>query len=205
MLSAIILAGGESNRMKKDKGLSLLCDTPLIEHVTKKVSDLVDEVVLIVKNDAQRRRYILALGPNIKIKKDLIKISSPIIGAITGLSNTKAEYALIVACDMPFVSKQAILMLFKKAEGHNGAVFQHPNGWIEPLCAVYKVEPSLKIALNLLKKNDLRIRMILKNMEDVVNIPIDTLKEIDPTLLTFFDADTEDAIKEAQELIRKNI
>jgi molybdopterin-guanine dinucleotide biosynthesis protein A len=105
---------------------------------------------------------------------------------------------------MPFISKQAINILFEEAKNHNGSVFQHSNGWIEPLCAVYKVEPSLKFAMNLYYQNNLRIRMILKQMEDVIYIPIQTLKEIDPMLLTFFDIDTEFSLKEAHRIITEH-
>jgi molybdopterin-guanine dinucleotide biosynthesis protein A len=201
VLSAIILAGGNSNRMNQDKGLSILSGIPLVEHVINKVTEIVEELILIVKDETQKQRYLSKLDYKIIVKTDVSKISSPIIGTITGLSCTKADYTLILACDMPFVSKQAIKILFEEAKGHNGAVFQHPNGWIEPLCAVYKVEPALKQAMSLYNQNNLRIRMILKKMEDVTYIPIKTLKEIDPTLLTFFDVDTESSLKEAHKII----
>lgn len=201
LLSAIILAGGNSYRMSQDKGLSKLSGTPLVEHVITKVIDLVDEVILIVKNEKQKQQYISKLDYTLNIKTDLSKISSPIIGAITGLSITRSDYTIILACDMPFIPKQAINILFEGAKSHNGAVFQHPNGWIEPLCAVYKVEPSLKCAIKLYNQNNLRIRMILKKMEDVIYIPMQTLKIIDPMLLTFFDIDTECSLKEAHRII----
>jgi len=203
MRSAIILAGGRSTRMDGDKGLRELCGEPLVSHVIRRVSPLVDEVLLVVGSEDQRRAYSEAVGDKARVLVDLYEEGSPLIGAITGFRQAEGGYALITGCDMPFISQEAIKLLFEEGEGKNGAVFQWPNGWIEPLIAVYRVEPSLEEAQSLYGMENLRLRMILLNLEDVRMIPIEALRAIDPELLTLYDADTEEALEEAEEILRK--
>ena len=96
-----------------------------------------------------------------------------------------------------------IRWLFDEAEGHDGATFEWPNGWIEPFLSVYRVELSLRIALELFEEKNMRLRIIIRRLPDVKHIPIDTLRERDPELLTLFDVDTIEAIVEAEKILEK--
>jgi len=203
MRSAIVLAGGRSTRMSEDKGLKTLGGEPLVGHVVRRVSSHVDEVLLVVGSEGQRMAYSEVVGNGVKLLVDLYEEGSPLIGAITGLKNATGAYALVTGCDMPFISPEVVRLLFQEGEGRDGAVFRWPNGWIEPLIAVYKVEPSLKQALELYQSRNLRLRMILLNLQDVRMIPIETLKDMDPELLTLYDADTEDALRKAEKILEK--
>jgi hypothetical protein len=59
------------------------------------------------------------------------------------------------------------------------------------------------MAQELYEAGNLRLRMILLDLEDVRMIPIDALREIDPELLTLYDADTEDALRKAEKMLQK--
>ncbi len=96
-------------------------------------------------------------------------------------------------------------MLFDEGAGLDGAVFQWPNGWTEPLPAVYRVGPSLEKASELYESGDLRIRRILQNLPNVKMIPMERLKDVDPDLLTLFDADTEHALSEAEKMLKNGL
>ena len=203
MRSAIVLAGGRSTRMSEDKGLKTLGGEPLVGHVIRRVSSHVDEVLLVVGSEGQRMAYSEVVGNGVKLLVDLYEEGSPLIGAITGLKNATGMYALVTGCDMPFISPEVVRLLFQEGEGRDGAVFRWPNGWIEPLIAVYKVEPSLRMAMDLYTSRNLRLRMILLNLQDVRMIPIESLKDIDPELLTLYDADTEDALRKAEKILER--
>jgi molybdopterin-guanine dinucleotide biosynthesis protein A len=203
MRTAIVLAGGDSTRMKGDKGLLVLASEPMVCRVVDGVSRVADEVLVVVGSDDQRKEYSDALGDRAEILTDAYGEGSPLVGAITGLQRSHGEYAFITACDMPFVSPEVIRWLFAEAEGHDGAVFEWPNGWIEPFLAVYRVEPSLRIARDLFGEKNLRLRMILRRLPDVKHIPMDSLRERDPELLTLFDADTRDAMIKAEKILEK--
>jgi molybdopterin-guanine dinucleotide biosynthesis protein A len=203
MRSAIVLAGGGSTRMRSDKGLRELGGEPLATHVVRRLSDLVDEVFLVVGSEAQRALYSGAMGGEAEILVDLYSDGSPLVGALTGFMRARGGYALVTGCDMPFISREAIRLLFNEAEGLDGAVFQWPNGWVEPLLAVYCVEPSRKIAEELYRTRNLRLRMILLELPRVKMIPMEALKKIDPGLLTLHDVDDENSLREAEKILRK--
>ncbi len=202
MRSAIVLAGGGSTRMASDKGLRKLRGEPLVRHVILVVSRLVDEVLVVVGSEEQRRTYSEAIDKEVKLLADIYEDGSPLVGAITGFKYAKGEYALVTGCDMPFILLDAVKLLFDEGEGFDGAVFQWPNGWIEPLIAVYRVEPSLKVAQDLYRSGNLRIRMILLGMPNVKRIPIEALRAIDPDLLTLYDIDTEETLLRAEEILK---
>jgi molybdopterin-guanine dinucleotide biosynthesis protein A len=203
MRSAVILAGGRSTRMNGDKGLKELGGEILVNRIIRRVSERVDEVLIVVGSEEQREAYFGIVDEDVTLLVDLYSDGSPLVGAITGLKHAKGEYAFMAACDMPFISDDVVEFLFKEAEGYDGAVFQWPNEWIEPLLAVYRVKPSLEKALELYGAGDLRVRRILQNLPDVKMIPMDDLKAMDADLHSLFDADTEEALLEAERILEK--
>jgi len=199
MRSAVILAGGSSKRLGYDKGLRFLAGKPLVSYAVDALRPLVDEVILVVASDAQRQSYRLILSSSVKMCVDMYPGGSPLVGLITGLTEARGDYAFVTGCDMPFISLSPVKLLFNRAEGRDGAVFLKPNGWIEPLMAVYRVDICLPEALRLYRAEDLRIRMVLRNLRDVAYIPASSAG-VDPELL-FFDADTEERLAAAERFI----
>jgi len=199
MRSAVILAGGSSRRLGYDKGLRALAGRPLISYAVDAVRPMVDEVIVIVGSEAQRGSYSASLPASVKISVDMYPGGSPLVGLITGLTEARGDYALVTGCDMPFISPGPVEHLFGIAEGRDGAIFLKPNGWIEPLLAVYRVDTCLPEAIRLYLAEDLRIRMVLRNLMDVAYVPVSSLG-LDPELL-FFDVDTEERLADAERLI----
>jgi molybdopterin-guanine dinucleotide biosynthesis protein A len=200
MRSAVILAGGSSKRLGHDKGLRILAGKPLIMYAYEALRPLVDEVILVVGSDAQLQAYKSSLHVSARIRVDKYPGGSPLVGLITGLSEARGEYAIVAACDMPFISQDPVELLFSTAEGRDGAVFSKPDGWIEPLLAVYRVATCLPEALRLHRAGDLRIRMVLRNLRDVAYVLASSVG-VDPGTL-FFDADTEEKLAAAERLMR---
>jgi len=46
--------------------------------------------------------------------------------------------------------------------------------------------------------------MVLLELPDVKMIPIEALRAFDPDLITLYDADTEDALREAEKILKEN-
>jgi len=51
-------------------------------------------------------------------------------GIATGLNAADAEYAFVVACDMPFVDPEFVDYLFERAQRHDAAV-PRPDEWFK--------------------------------------------------------------------------
>jgi molybdopterin-guanine dinucleotide biosynthesis protein A len=128
-----LLAGGRSSRMGADKaflefqGQTLLARTlAVIGHVCTRVA--------IVGDPAQFSSY----G---SVVEDVYAGCGPLAGIHAALMRSSAEFNLMLAVDMPFVSEDLLSYLFSAAE-ESGAVVTVPRTGkgFQPLCAVYRRE-----------------------------------------------------------------
>ena len=202
MRTGIILAGGDSKRIGTDKGLLDLNGRPLISYVIESLRPIVDEIIVVVGSEERIPNYRNAVEDDVQIFPDMYEDGSPLIGLITGLTHAKGTYAVVAACDMPFINSALLDLLFLLSFDLNGTLLIKPNGWIEPLPAVYKVDIGRKRANQMRMHGDLRLRKVLETLPDVARIQVERLKVIDPKLRSFFDLDTKDRYDEALRIIK---
>lgn len=64
----------------------------------------------------------------------------PLVGIYTALLNTRTEFNLVLACDLPFVNRRLLSFLAARAIAAGGDVTVplSREGRFEPLCAVYR-------------------------------------------------------------------
>jgi len=199
--SAIVLAGGLSNRFGHDKGLLQLAGKPLILHVLDKISTIVDEVLIVVGSIQQAKVYAI-LNLNAKIVIDKYEIQSPLVGAITGFENANGEYSLLLPCDTPFVSSRIASLLLEKCVNRDAVIPRWPNGYIEPLQAAYRTKSAITAANTALENKKLDMRSMIANLGKVTYTSTLTLKQVDPNLVTFFNINTPEKIRKAEAIIK---
>src|SRR5205807_7566250 len=103
-ITGIILAGGSSRRMGKDKALLPLPDNEgvtFVEHLTAMLTTLCSEVLLVARDDLQGAGYAHLKG--VRIVTDRVPGYGPLMGLCSGLSPMHNFHALVVAVEMPFV------------------------------------------------------------------------------------------------------
>ena len=115
MNSVIILCGGRSKRMGKDKGSIVFNGKPLILHVLDVVKEVADEIIIVLRDKNQFDEYsqILTTKNNVIIVCDRLKDQGPLIGISTGFNNLKSDKALVLPCDSPFITENFILKMFE--------------------------------------------------------------------------------------------
>jgi molybdopterin-guanine dinucleotide biosynthesis protein A len=187
MRSGIILAGGRSTRFGGgEKSLKAVDGKPMICRVRESVLPVVDELVVSVRDERQRDLVFPFIREgNHTFVYDKLEGIGPLAGVLESLKATHGEYVFIAACDMPFINSRAIDLLFEKARGHDAAVPIAPNGFIEPLHAVYRREPMIRAVEISLGRGERRIASPLGHLKDVVYVPYDEIKAVDPELKTF--------------------
>jgi len=201
--AAVVLAGGFSKRFGQDKGLVKLAGKPLVTHVLERASEVVDEVLVVVSSESQREAYSLIVPNKNKIFVDNENIQNPLIGALTGLTNTCAEYSLLLPCDTPFISGKVIELLFETCVGVDAAVPRWPNDYIEPLQAVYRTSSALDATRQALKHEEKRPLNMIRLLRRMRYLSTLVIQQLDPQLMTFFNVNTPLDLVRAEEMMKK--
>jgi len=196
--SAVILAGGFSKRLGQDKGLVQLAGKPLILHVLDTISGVVDETVVVVSSKCQIGRIENLLQGKANIVVDKGRTQSPLIGASTGFGNAKGEYSLLLPCDTPFVSSQIVSLLLDLCINKSAVIPRWPNGYIEPLQAVYHTKSALIATTTALKEKKLDLRSMIAHLKGIRYVSTLVLKQFDSELLNFFNINTLEDLRKAE-------
>jgi len=130
-LTLILLAGGESRRMQRDKALLPAPARALLEHVLAGLDGLFAEVLVSV---APGRAYDFLSLPQIP---DPVEGLGPLAGILAGLRAAKFDPAFVLACDIPAVDHGFVSELVSAAARFDIAVPRTSKG-LEPLLAVYR-------------------------------------------------------------------
>lgn len=199
--SAVILAGGSSSRLGQNKALVNLAGKPLICHVFEKVKDLVDEIIVVLSSRDQEIFIRKVLKGKIKITVDQYNRRSPLIGAFSGLEATTNEYTLLLPCDAPLISQGVLLFLIDVILNIDAVIPRWPNGYIEPLQAVYKTKAACEAARRALNENFMSMHAMINLLRKVRYISTLVLEKINPGLTTFFNVNTPEDLELAELLL----
>ncbi len=128
--TGIILSGGKSARMGKNKAFLEVGGVPIIQRIYSLFEELFEEI-LIITNEGELFSHLKA-----KIYNDLIPDRGALGGLYTGLFYSSFRFSFCVACDMPFLRRSLIEFLLTKTEGWDAVVPRTLDG-LQPLHAVY--------------------------------------------------------------------
>ena len=131
VVSAIVLAGGQSRRMGRDKALIDYQGQPIIAHVIDTLRVLADDVVVV----SNRSDLYGSFGA--RVVADYDPPCGPLGGIAVGLRAAQHPLAVVVACDMPFLNVSLLHWLIDLAQDYDAVVLQTGDEF-EPLHAVYR-------------------------------------------------------------------
>jgi molybdopterin-guanine dinucleotide biosynthesis protein A len=169
--AAILLAGGESRRMGRDKTQLPFEGRPLVVRMVERLTAVFPEVVVVVREPAG---FPLA---GVRLLTDRHPGRGPLEGLATGLSAIRSDRALVVACDMPLLDIPVLRLLAAEADDADVIVPVSDTG-PEPLCAVYarRLLPRLDAAL---ASGERRMKAWLATL-DAREMPPDAFASVDP-------------------------
>lgn len=127
--TAIILAGGQSRRMGRDKAALPWDGSTILNHMAALLQTVCREVI-VVSNIPRE------IDQSIKVVADVIPNCGPLSGIHAGLYHASFSYSFVIGCDMPFLTTDAVKVMLDKAEGYD-AVIPIYRDKVEPLFAVY--------------------------------------------------------------------
>ncbi len=163
-ISACILAGGQSKRMGKDKGLVELDGKPMVVHVIDTIEKIVSPIIISTNNYDEYSKF------GYKVIEDVYPLAGPIGGLYSCLYHTKNDCVLIVACDMPYINEGLIEYLISKTDNSSDIIVPSHRGLIEPLCAIYNKRILSVVKQRILGSNRKMLDLLSQCKTKVINI-----------------------------------
>ena len=108
-VSALVLAGGQSRRMGRDKAFLDFDGAPLIERVIERVQSVCAETIIVANDTEKYTRF------GLRVVRDVYQGKGSLGGIFSGLQAASEEYALAVACDLPFLNDALLCYLITLA------------------------------------------------------------------------------------------
>jgi molybdopterin-guanine dinucleotide biosynthesis protein A len=139
-----IQAGGRSTRFGRDKSLVEFGGKTMLERMCELLRKITHDVAIVSpagKYNMTRARLVADLWPG----------EGALGGIITALidaskKKTPADWALIVSCDMPFLSEAWLRHMVKRAtESDADIIVPRSATGLEPLCACWRVSAAGKV------------------------------------------------------------
>lgn len=174
-----------------DKGLVPLHGRPMVSHLLDRVADLGDEILITTNRPDDYAFLGVRLAPD----------DSPGAGALSGLRTAlkaaNGDKVLVLACDMPFVSRSLLAHLIRLAPQAD-VIIPRPGGEYEPMHAVYDRGCLTEIEASL-EAGDMRMISFFPRVR-VLAVEDEELGQLDPGRLSFFNVNTPEDLAQAERL-----
>lgn len=147
-VTGVILVGGKSRRMGRDKAFLPWQGAPLFEQVLSVFRQSFASTCLVGGDAGQFAGYGLRFIPD-------IYPGSALGGLYTGLFHAATGHVFVAACDMPFPNREIVQYLCSLKEGYDCVVAETAEA-LEPLFAVY-AKGALAAMRGLLEQGNFRV------------------------------------------------
>ncbi len=182
MRVASILMNDIGKHFSRKESLIEVEDKLLIHYVAKRVSGVVDKVILGAKNEIQAER-ILAEVPFIDdLAYDPHKNKSIVSGIFSALNNSPNGLALLIGSNKALVNPKVIDFLFSEIDQSDVVLPRYDDGGTDPLLGVYRVKEAKNAAKKTIEKEQ-SINFFLNKL-DKKYVPVERIREIDNDLLS---------------------
>jgi molybdopterin-guanine dinucleotide biosynthesis protein A len=166
MLDGYILVGGKSSRMKTNKARLRLGEETFAEYAFAALKKITDGRISFIIGADQTKDF---LPVDVSQITDIFPDKAAVGGIYTALTHSTNEWAVILACDYPFVTEDLFIRLAEitnnVGEEISAVVPIQPDGRVQPLCAFYRVKTCLGVLDQLLKSDKIPpVSRILENV-----------------------------------------
>jgi molybdopterin-guanine dinucleotide biosynthesis protein A len=168
MLDAVagfVLAGGESRRMGTEKSRLVLDGQSFVERIARELSAVTSSIKLVGDkvSSAELKQHV-NLPSDIQVAPDVHPQWGALGGVHAALSACSESWALVVACDYPFVTSELFANLTNLREDFEAVAPIQADGIPQPLCSLYRVEPCLRLAEKLIKSGERKPITLLQSV-----------------------------------------
>jgi len=157
-ITGIVLSGGKSRRMGKEKGLCHFRGKALISYAIDTLKPLCSRLIISANNKPDE--YQLYGFPVIS---DEISETGPIGGLYSCLKQSQSVINLVISCDTPFVTTEVYQELLNYIGEYQAVVPIHEDGFLEPITAVYH-RSCLPVILQQIEKGEYKMMDLLASL-----------------------------------------
>ncbi|MGP4060002.1 molybdenum cofactor guanylyltransferase [Halobacillus sp. H74] len=187
----VVLNGGGSTRMGRDKADLLLGDVRVLDRITSTLSSITSQIVI---NQNQESHLLFP------IIEDRFDDAGPLGGIHAVMKERGEEWFLITASDTPFISAEVYHSILRFREQDRDAIIPVFEGRIHPLSGLYnrRILPELT---GYLESGDRKVAGLLEKintyyMEELLDIPESDVSR------HFFNMNTPEEYERAEELLK---
>ena len=136
-ITGILLSGGKSKRMGREKGQIRIGNQLLYQFPLKILENVCDEILISTCN---------AFSPSMchTLVCDEIQDIGPMGGIYSCLQRSSNDLNIVLSYDMPMVNRELFHKLIAKSEGFDIVVPALESGPPEPLCGIYRKSVAAK-------------------------------------------------------------
>lgn len=190
--SGIVLCGGGSTRMGRDKGRLPVGDETMLARVVRLVGGVATDLVIVAREGQEVAAPPKGVphgteSPPARVVRDPVCGLGPLAGIVTGLKAIVNPRAFVTACDMPLLRPAIIERLLDLAGNHEVCVPVW-EGHLISMCAVYRVSVVAE-AERLISSGERSVRGLIDRV-DAQRVDAADLRDVDPELESFFSCDT---------------
>jgi molybdopterin-guanine dinucleotide biosynthesis protein A len=189
-----VLAGGRGRRIGGDKPSLELGDKTLVRHAVSALCAAGVDVALVLRPG----QPVPLAAHTIAVVRDEIEDAGPLGGLQSLLRWLPVEWALVAACDQPFLSPRLLQSLMNERRDGIEAICARPSDRLEPLPGLYhrSVLPAIDGAL----ERGARSLLDLLGSLRVREVPRHLVELCDPSLASFLNINTLDELERARAL-----
>jgi FdhD protein len=180
-VTGVILAGGSSRRMGRDKAMLDFHGKPLIQEIHDVLAGIFQEVI-VVANDPDRYKFLPC-----RIVSDIFQGKGTLAGIHAGLLSCGENDAFVVACDMPFLQQRLIRHIVTIGNDSDVVLPSTPEA-LQPLHALYR-KSCLPVIERQLIDGNLSVLDIYPQLRTITISPKD-VKFLDPQYRSFINLNT---------------
>lgn len=163
-ITGIILAGGKSSRMGKDKGFVFWNGKPFVNHSIDALKPLVNNIIIV----SDYPQYD-SLG--YKRIEDVFPETGPLSGLYSSLLKSDSDLNVVLSCDIPLISSEIVEKLLSVYTKETNAVVCKVNERVMPLVALYS-KKSIDACKVLLDNDERRMMHLLETLDNVTYLDL---------------------------------
>lgn len=157
-ISAVVLAGGKSTRMKgNNKAYLTYKNEKFIDIILKTLENEFSNIYISVDHKEKYKNF------GYELIEDLFSEIGPISGIYSSLKYVESDFILVFPCDMPLINVEVVKCLLRNVQNEDLCIVLKSSNKIYPLCGVYS-KKALPIIKEMIDIKDFKLRNLVEKL-----------------------------------------